>query len=48
MITAAAIFNGLKAVTATLQLRDVCVLMGPLFAGNTVRYSSGFNAGRAG
>jgi dolichyl-diphosphooligosaccharide--protein glycosyltransferase len=35
MVTAAAVFHALQAATATVQLRDVCVLIGPLFAGNT-------------
>lgn len=35
MLTAAAIYRALVALAAPVQLRDVCVLMGPLFAGNT-------------
>jgi dolichyl-diphosphooligosaccharide--protein glycosyltransferase len=37
MVTAAVIHRLLTSATATMLLRDVCVLMGPLFAGNTVR-----------
>eukprot|EP00878_Enallax_costatus_P017490 GHUV01018372.1.p1 GENE.GHUV01018372.1~~GHUV01018372.1.p1 ORF type:complete len:291 (+),score=59.68 GHUV01018372.1:220-1092(+) len=35
MITAAAMYKMLTTVTAWVQLRDVCVLTGPFFAGNT-------------
>lgn len=37
MITAATVYKLLTKLTAWVQLRDVCVLTGPLFAGNTVR-----------
>lgn len=37
MLTAGGIYRLLVALAAPVQLRDVCVLMGPLFAGNTVR-----------
>jgi dolichyl-diphosphooligosaccharide--protein glycosyltransferase len=39
MITAAAMYNVLTRLTASVKLRDVCVLTGPFFAGNTVRSS---------
>jgi hypothetical protein len=48
MLTAAAIHRGLLAATATVQLRDVCVIMGPLFAGNTVRREGARAAGGGG
>lgn len=37
MITAATMYKLLTSFTAWVQLRDVCVLTGPFFAGNTVR-----------
>lgn len=37
MITAATVYKVLTKMTAWVQLRDVCVLTGPFFAGNTVR-----------
>ena len=45
MITAAAIYKALVAVSAHIPLREVCVLMGPLFSGNTVRSTAGQGAG---
>jgi dolichyl-diphosphooligosaccharide--protein glycosyltransferase len=37
MLTAGAVYTVLTKLTAWVQLRDVCVLTGPFFAGNTVR-----------
>lgn len=37
MLTAAAMYRALVALTATVQLRDVCVFTAPFFSGNTVR-----------
>lgn len=41
MITAATMYKLLTKITAWVQLRDVCVLTGPFFAGNTVSGTAG-------
>jgi hypothetical protein len=45
MLTAGAVYTVLTKLTAWVQLRDVCVLTGPFFAGNTVRAGCGSMAG---
>jgi dolichyl-diphosphooligosaccharide--protein glycosyltransferase len=48
MITAATVYKLLTKMTAWVQLRDVCVLTGPFFAGNTVRGKGGRGVGAVG
>jgi hypothetical protein len=48
MLTAAAVHRMLSSATATVLLRDVCVLLAPVFAGNTVGAAGGERVRAAG